>query len=143
MTRTAPVYTVRWSSQISRTNNRLGPPTPAPNAVSAAMSSHATHILHAIISNFRRQSHISNYNNDRHSDFKNNLNYLMIGTNAPKQQQQSLQLFSIETLNLILLVLWIYKFIGIELTICIKSKLMKITQWTSDACVHFSHPLKM
>lgn len=36
MTRTPPVYTVRWSSQISRLNNRLGPPTPAPNAVSAA-----------------------------------------------------------------------------------------------------------
>lgn len=36
MTRTAPIYNVRWSSQIVRSNNRLGPPTPAPNAVSAA-----------------------------------------------------------------------------------------------------------
>lgn len=36
MTRTPPIYTVRWSSQISRLNNRLGPPTPAPNAVSSA-----------------------------------------------------------------------------------------------------------
>lgn len=32
MTRTAPVYTVKWRSQVVRT--RLGPPTPAPNAVS-------------------------------------------------------------------------------------------------------------
>lgn len=32
MTRTAPVYTVRWRSQVVR--QRLGPPTPAPNAVS-------------------------------------------------------------------------------------------------------------
>lgn len=38
MTRTPPVYTVRWSSQISRLNNRLGPPTPVPNAVSSAPS---------------------------------------------------------------------------------------------------------
>lgn len=37
MTRTAPIYTVRWSSQISK-NQRLGPPTPAPNAVSAAVA---------------------------------------------------------------------------------------------------------
>lgn len=36
MTRTPPIYTVRWSSQISRLNNRLGPPTPVPNAVSSA-----------------------------------------------------------------------------------------------------------
>lgn len=36
MTRTAPVYTVRWTSQVVRSNNRLGPPTPAPNAVSSA-----------------------------------------------------------------------------------------------------------
>ncbi|XP_031640419.1 uncharacterized protein LOC116352170 [Contarinia nasturtii] len=36
MTRTPPVYTIRWSSQISRLNNRLGPPTPVPNAVSSA-----------------------------------------------------------------------------------------------------------
>lgn len=39
MTRTPPVYTVRWSSQISRINNRLNPPTPAPNAASAASKS--------------------------------------------------------------------------------------------------------
>lgn len=36
MTRTAPVYTIRWTSQVVRSNNRLGPPTPAPNAVSSA-----------------------------------------------------------------------------------------------------------
>jgi hypothetical protein len=45
MTRTAPMYTVRWSSQIVRSNNRLGPPTPAPNAVSAAH----THIHYNLI----------------------------------------------------------------------------------------------
>lgn len=39
MTRTAPVYTVRWSSQIVRSgNNRLGPPTPAPNAAISGAS---------------------------------------------------------------------------------------------------------
>lgn len=36
MTRTAPVYRVKWTSQIVRSNTRLGPPTPAPNAVSNA-----------------------------------------------------------------------------------------------------------
>jgi hypothetical protein len=38
MTRTAPTYTVRWRSQVVRANTRLGPPTPAPNAVSLASS---------------------------------------------------------------------------------------------------------
>lgn len=38
MTRTQPAYIVRWSSQVSRLNNRLGPPTPAPNAHSSASS---------------------------------------------------------------------------------------------------------
>lgn len=41
MTRTAPVYTVRWSSQINRTPGRSGPPTASPNAaVSSASSIH-------------------------------------------------------------------------------------------------------
>ncbi|XP_037049170.1 uncharacterized protein LOC119083557 [Bradysia coprophila] len=39
MTRTAPVYTIKWTSQVVRSNNRLGPPTPAPNAVSSAQMS--------------------------------------------------------------------------------------------------------
>ena len=36
MTRTAPVYTVKWRSQVVRANTRQGPPTPSPNAVSSA-----------------------------------------------------------------------------------------------------------
>lgn len=51
MTRTPPIYTVRWSSQISRSNNRLGPPTPAPNAVSSAKmitNCSISHILHIV-----------------------------------------------------------------------------------------------
>lgn len=128
MTRTAPVYTVRWSSQISRTNNRLGPPTPAPNAASAATSSHIQHILHAIISNFRSQCHTTsrtnaNTNNNRIRKLTNNFNYLFFETSSP-EQPQSRPLISLETFNILLVVLWIYKFIGIELTFYIKSKLM-------------------
>lgn len=123
MTRTAPVYTVRWSSQISRTNNRLGPPTPAPNAASAATSSHIKHILHAITSNFR--SH-TNSNTNRIRNFSNSFNYLFYDSNSPKQQQ-SLRLFSLDTFQILLFALWIYKFIGIELTIYIKSKLIQST----------------
>lgn len=129
MTRTAPVYTVRWSSQMSRTNNRLGPPTPAPNAVSAATSSHTKHILHTIISNFRFYQSHSRSNTNRVNKLSNNFNYLCYDTNSPKQQQQqqSLQFISMETFNILLVLLWIYKFIGIELTIYIKSKLMQTT----------------
>lgn len=128
MTRTAPVYIVRWSSQISHTNNRLGPPTPAPNAASAATSSHIKHILHAITSNFRRHTSI---NTNRITKLTNSFNYLFYDPNSPmpqqQRQQQSLRLFSIETFNILLFSLWIYKFIGIELTFYIKSKLIQST----------------
>lgn len=126
MTRTAPVYTVRWSSQISRTNNRLGPPTPAPNAVSAAASSHIEHILHTIISNIRDQSPTNSYIN-RIRKLTNNFNYIIYDSTSRDQPQQSPRLFSLETFNILLVVLWIYKFIGIELTFYIKSKLMQTT----------------
>ena len=46
MTRTAPAYTVKWSSQISRSNTRLGPPTPAPKAVSSAQVKHSNNIFY-------------------------------------------------------------------------------------------------
>lgn len=36
MTRTAPVYTVKWTSQLSWSNSHPGPTTPAPNVVSSA-----------------------------------------------------------------------------------------------------------
>ncbi|XP_055698734.1 uncharacterized protein LOC129799115 [Phlebotomus papatasi] len=36
MTRTPPVYVVRWRSQVVRANTRLGPPTAAPNKTSKA-----------------------------------------------------------------------------------------------------------
>lgn len=119
MTRTAPVYTVRWSSQISRTNNRLGPPTPAPNAASAATSSHIKHILHAITSNFHSHT-------NRIRKLSNSFNYFFYDSNSPKQQQY-LRLFSLDTFNILLFALWIYKFIGIELTFYIKSKLIQST----------------
>lgn len=125
MTRTAPVYTVRWSSQISRTNNRLGPPTPAPNAVSAATSSHIEHILHTIISNICNQSPTNSYIN-RIRKLKNNFNYIIYDSTSREQPQQSPRLFSLETFNILLVVLWIYKFIGIELTFYIKSKIIQI-----------------
>lgn len=85
MTRTPPVYTVRWSSQISpRLNNRLGPPTPVPNAVSAASSMSILNFKH-IHSNLyqndnnhcfsTRITHKHNtYSNNNHNDNDNNNN---------------------------------------------------------------------
>lgn len=69
MTRTPPVYTVRWTSQInhnSRLNNRLGPPTPVPNAVSSAPS--------MSILNFKH-SHSNLYRNDNNHCFSHRLTY--------------------------------------------------------------------
>lgn len=129
MTRTAPVYTLEWKSQMSRTNNRLGPPTPAPNAVSAATSSHIKHILHTIISNFHIYQRRTRSNTNRIKKLSNSFNYLCYNSNSPmqQQQQQSLQFISMETFNILLVFIWIYKFIGIELTIYIKSKLIQTT----------------
>lgn len=86
MTRTPPVYTIRWSSQISRLNNRLGPPTPAPNAVSSA-SPTSTNMFKNLYSNVyqyydynnnhcfnSRIMNINNNNSDDDDDNENNNN---------------------------------------------------------------------
>lgn len=75
MTRTPPVYTVRWSSQISRLNNRLGPPTPVPNAVSSA-SPTSINIFKHLHSNLYRNSDNNHCFSARHtnSNYNNNNN---------------------------------------------------------------------
>lgn len=67
MTRTPPLYTVRWSSQVSRLNNRLGPPTPAPNAHSSASSMSITFFknLYSSLSNL--------YQNDNNHCFSTSI----------------------------------------------------------------------
>lgn len=48
MTRTPPEYVVRWRSQIVRANTRLGPPTPAPNAISICDRTYTYRSIHLI-----------------------------------------------------------------------------------------------
>lgn len=74
MTRTPPVYTVRWSSQISpRLNNRMGPPTPVPNAVSSASSMSILNFKH-IHSNLYRNDNNNNHHCFSTSITNNNIN---------------------------------------------------------------------
>lgn len=72
MTRTPPIYTVRWSSQISRLNNRLGPPTPVPNAVSSASSTSINIFKHFHSNFYRKNTHhcfsSTNYNNNNNDN---------------------------------------------------------------------------
>ncbi|XP_055320957.1 uncharacterized protein LOC129577604 [Sitodiplosis mosellana] len=73
MTRTPPQYTVRWSSQISRLNNRLGPPTPVPNLSSSA-SPTSMNIFKDLYSNLYRNDN-SHCFSTRHTNNNNN-NYI-------------------------------------------------------------------
>lgn len=84
MTRTAPVYTVRWTSQIVRSNNRLGPPTPAPNAVSSARIVWNSRQ----ISNKRSHSDRLNSNYSKFSDF-----YVIINNNCTRLIAVALLIF--------------------------------------------------
>lgn len=87
MTRTAPVYTVRWTSQIVRSNNRLGPPTPAPNAVSSAQQ--LWNVNSRIqISNKRSHSDRLNSNYSKFSDF-----YVIINNNCTRLIAVALLIF--------------------------------------------------
>lgn len=103
-----PVYTVRWSSQISRSNNRLGPPTPAPNAVSGASSLTLPHFLHNLfqirINNNRRIStnHNINYNNNKNNTINIDKSQLIYSITTNKR-------------NIFLILLWIYKLTVIEI----------------------------
>lgn len=112
MTRTAPKYSVRWYSQVSRTNNRLGPPTPAPNAVSSASPSAKliVHTLHDFTF-----STIDSCNNKIHyfnENFKQNNNYNYHNNNLKEFMKLIVNHFIIsEKIYFSFVILWIYKYI--------------------------------
>lgn len=108
MTRTPPVYTVRWSSQVSRSNNRLGlgPPTPAPNAVSAA-SPAITLFFHRLFFKPHRYSDSDIVNNGMHDTVKL--------VKIKSAQFYSNYLIINNKFSILLIVLWVYRFIAIDL----------------------------
>lgn len=122
MTRTIPAYTVRWSSQVSRVNNRIVP-TAAPNSVnSAAMPSTMT-IFNTFYSNIRQMTMDSH---DSHTvDLTSPL------SNAPDRIQLEsgkqpinpsnissptmLQLIMHNKLSCLLISIWVYHFVFVDL----------------------------
>lgn len=134
MTRTPPVYTVRWSSQISRLNNRLGPPTPAPNAVSSA-SRTSINIFKNLYSNLyhNNNNHCSRNTNNNNNNYSYNSSssYIMSIENCNQyksltnrlddvvgQEDVMVMLLSLITgnkLSCLFIVLWMYNFLDVEL----------------------------
>lgn len=157
MTRTPPVYTVRWSSQISRLNNRLGPPTPAPNAVSSA-SPTSINIFKDLYSNLYRNNNNHCFRNTRNTNNNNNniysynsSSYVMSIENCNQyksltnrlddvvgQEDGMVMLLSLITgnkLSCLLIVLWIYNFLAIELFTMHSHRLE--FNWIHIKCRHY------
>lgn len=133
MTRTPPAYTVRWSSQISRLNNRLGPPTPVPNAVSSA-SPTSINIFKNLYSNSYRNDNNHCFNT-RNTNNNNNINmysynssYVMSIENCyqyktltnrlvdgDENRKALMSVLPGNKLTCLFIVLWMYNFLGIDI----------------------------
>lgn len=118
MTRTPPVYTVRWSSQISRSNNRMGPPTNAPNAISGAAPA-TMNIFKSLYLNYFHQTdnnHCNNVRIDNRSYMLNieNSNQFKSLTDRLDIIHTNRTIFILITQNkfsCLLILLWIYNFL--------------------------------
>lgn len=141
MTRTAPLYTLRWSSQVSRLNNRLGPPTPAPNAVSSA-SSMSIRILKNLYINLygtdnnhcfnARHTNNNNKNTENNNSFSSNSSYIMSIENCNQYKSLTNRLNDVgdeaialfvslivgNKFSCLFIVLWVYNFLAVELFTC-------------------------
>lgn len=145
MTRTPPVYTVRWSSQISPRLNNRGPPTPVPNAVSSASSMSILNFKH-IHSNLYQNdnnhcfstritnNHNTYSNNNNNNYFSSNDSDVMniVNCNQYKSLTNRLDDAVIDTTNAhhtmsvfalivnnkfgcLFIALWMYKFLAVEI----------------------------
>lgn len=136
MTRTPPVYTVRWSSQISRLNNRLGPPTPVPNAVSSAsptsinMFKHLHSNLYRTDNNHCFSARYTNNNNNNNVSFNDShviniekCNQYKSLTNRLEDAEvhtdtQTITVFTLisnNKLTCLFIALWMYNFLAGEI----------------------------
>lgn len=140
MTRTQPAYIVRWSSQVSRLNNRLGPPTPAPNAHSSASSMSLTFFknLYSSLSNLYQNdnchcfstrdtnnmniyrydiSYVMNIENcNQYKSLMNRLNDDDDDDNArhSPNSRSILTLIADNKLSCLFIVLWMYNFLAVD-----------------------------
>lgn len=133
MTRTPPQYIVRWSSQISRLNNRLGPPTPVPNAVSSA-SPTSINIFKDLYSNLYRNDNNHCFSTRHTNDNNNNIysynsSYVMSIENCNQYKSLTnrldgdgdalkllLSLITGNKLSCLFIVLWMYNFLAVPFT---------------------------
>lgn len=137
MTRTAPLYTLRWSSQVSLLNNRLGPPTPAPNSAVSSASSTSINMFKNLYTSLygSDNNHCFNSwhtNNDKNTENNNNFScnssYIMSIKNCNQYKSLSnrlneaadetiglLSLIAGNKFSCLFIVLWVYNFLAVEL----------------------------